>query len=717
MKPCSLLMSVWLLLGTFSAHAQKSTSLIDSLRQLLQAHTQPDTTRVRRLQQLAEALTATNPAKARAVIEEATTLSRTLHDAKGEGFALLWLSTLYRRQADYELAQRYVRQAQQVFDRANNRRGQAQSYLQLLLIEMMQGNYAPAIVAALRGIPLAEQANATQTKRRLQATLGSLYLNLEDYKAALPILQAALKNGKQAGDHQVVMSMQNALGTLYTRQKNWSAALRSYEQSQQVADEQHDEVNGTINEVNMADMYRLQGKYQQARFHGLRAYARAVAGKDMYSLPSAELLLAQVYQAVHQPDSAIALASKSLQWAQQTHTKETIRDASLVLAQAYAERREFAPAYRYQRQYLAYNDTLTGEQTQRQTTALRYGYELDKKQAQIALLTKTRQLQDQQSVRQRQQLYGLLAGLGSVVLVAGLLWRNLLLKQRANRRLNEKNEQIAGQRDALDRTLVELKGAQAQLIQKEKMASLGELTAGIAHEIQNPLNFVNNFAEVSVELIDELEEAQQQPVRDAELEQDLLTDIRENLHKINHHGRRADAIVRGMLAHSNHGTGTKQPTKLNVLTDEYLRLAYQGVRAKDKGFVCDLQTDFAEKLDKISVVPQDIGRVLVNLFSNAFYATQQRSQQEGNGYKPQVSVQTRQAADHVEIRVRDNGTGIPEPVRQKIFQPFFTTKPTGQGTGLGLSLSYDIVTQGHGGQLLVDSELGRYTEFVVQLPA
>ncbi|WP_324673827.1 ATP-binding protein [Hymenobacter sp. GOD-10R] len=684
---------------------------------MLQTQTKLDTMRVRRLQKLGQVLTATDPAQARASIKQALTLSQDLHYTRGEGRALLWLGTIARREADYEQARRHVREAQQVFAHIRNWRGQGESCLELMLIEMMQGNNASAIVAAQQGIPLAEQANDAQTKRRLQATLGSIYLNLEDYKAALPILQAALKNGEQAGDKQVMMVMQNALGTLYTKQKNWAPALHYFERAQQLAIGEHDDVNRTIDEINMADVYRLQGNYQQARFHGLRAYARAVAGKDNYSLPFAELLLAQVYQAVHQPDSAIALASKSLERARQTRSKENMRDVSLVLAQAYAERREFAPAYRYQGQYLAYNDTLAGEQTQRQTTALRYGYELDKKQAQIALLTKTRQLQDQQSVRQRQQLYGLLAGLGSVVLVAGLLWRNVLLKQRANRRLNEKNEQIAGQRDALDRTLVELKGAQAQLIQKEKMASLGELTAGIAHEIQNPLNFVNNFAEVSAELLAELEEAQQQPERDIELEQDLYTDIRENLHKINHHGRRADAIVRGMLAHSNHGSGAKQPTKLNVLTDEYLRLAYQGVRSKDKSFVCDLQTDFAEKLDKVSVVPQDIGRVLVNLFSNAFYATQQRSQQEGTTYKPQVSVQTRQDADHIEIRVRDNGTGIPEPVRQKIFQPFFTTKPTGQGTGLGLSLSYDIVTQGHGGQLLVESELGRYTEFVVQLPA
>jgi len=269
----------------------------------------------------------------------------------------------------------------------------------------------------------------------------------------------------------------------------------------------------------------------------------------------------------------------------------------------------------------------------------------------------------------------------------------------------------------LQRSLTELRATQAQLIQKEKMASLGELTAGIAHEIQNPLNFVNNFAEVSTELLEELEEEQAKPSRDADLEAELVGDLRQNLGKISHHGRRAAAIVRGMLEHSRTSTGERAPTDLNQLAEEYLRLAYQGLRAKDKTFNTTLATDFAPDLPLVEAAGADVGRVLLNLFGNAFYAVQKRQQSGEVGYKPAVSVRTKHVDNQVEIRVSDNGMGIPAEVKAKIFQPFFTTKPTGEGTGLGLSLSYDIITKAHGGTLTVASEPGQDTEFRITLPA
>jgi signal transduction histidine kinase len=268
----------------------------------------------------------------------------------------------------------------------------------------------------------------------------------------------------------------------------------------------------------------------------------------------------------------------------------------------------------------------------------------------------------------------------------------------------------------VDVTLTELKATQNQLIQKEKLASLGELTAGIAHEIQNPLNFVNNFSEVSAELVDELAEEQQKPDRDTELEAELLGDLKQNLQKINHHGQRASSIVRGMLEHSRASTGERQPTDLNALADEYLRLAYHGLRAKDKDFNADLKMDFAPGLPSIQVVSQDIGRVLLNLYNNAFYAVLEKQKTAPADYRPIVSVSTALVNGRIELRVQDNGTGIPESVKAKIFQPFFTTKPTGEGTGLGLSLSYDIVTKGHGGMLAVESREGQGSEFVVRLP-
>jgi len=265
----------------------------------------------------------------------------------------------------------------------------------------------------------------------------------------------------------------------------------------------------------------------------------------------------------------------------------------------------------------------------------------------------------------------------------------------------------------IEKAYTELKATQAQLIQSEKMASLGELTAGIAHEIQNPLNFVNNFSEVSSELVDEMnEELTKGNLDDAK---EIATDLKQNLEKITHHGKRAGEIVKGMLLHSRTSSGQKELTDINVLADEYLRLAYHGLRAKDKSFNSKMDTDFDPALPKIEVVPQDIGRVILNLITNAFYAVNEKAKQGIAGYEPTVSVSTKKKENVIEISVKDNGNGIPEPIKEKIFQPFFTTKPTGQGTGLGLSLSYDIV-KAHGGELNVETKEGEGTEFIIKLP-
>jgi len=258
----------------------------------------------------------------------------------------------------------------------------------------------------------------------------------------------------------------------------------------------------------------------------------------------------------------------------------------------------------------------------------------------------------------------------------------------------------------------DLKITQSQLIQSEKMASLGELTAGIAHEIQNPLNFVNNFSEVNKELIDEMNEELDKG--DLEEAKAISLDIKQNLEKINHHGKRADAIVKGMLQHSRSSSGKKEFTDINALADEYLRLAYHGLRAKDKSFNATMETDLDVSIGKINIVPQDMGRVILNLITNAFYAVNEKKQKNVN-YKPIVSVSTKKTDQHITIRVSDNGDGIPVKVKAKIFQPFFTTKPTGQGTGLGLSMSYDIVTKGHGGELQVETKENEGTTFIINL--
>ena len=288
----------------------------------------------------------------------------------------------------------------------------------------------------------------------------------------------------------------------------------------------------------------------------------------------------------------------------------------------------------------------------------------------------------------------------------------------------ERNEMIAKQKSELEiqvsertaglkQSLDELKSTQAQLIQSEKMASLGELTAGIAHEIQNPLNFVNNFSEVNKELLVEMkDEIDKGNLDDAKA---LAKDVIENEEKITFHGKRADAIVKGMLQHSRASTGLKELTDINALAEEYLRLSYHGLRAKDKSFNATLQTDFDPDMGKINIIPQELGRVILNLFTNAFYSVGEKKKQQGEGYEPIVSVSTRKMNGQVEILVRDNGMGIPSKVVDKIFQPFFSTKPTGQGTGLGLSLSYDII-KAHGGELKVETKEGEFAEFIIHLP-
>ncbi|SRR5579871_1464865 len=312
-----------------------------------------------------------------------------------------------------------------------------------------------------------------------------------------------------------------------------------------------------------------------------------------------------------------------------------------------------------------------------------------------------------------------------LLVLAGIVW--LFIKWRTKALQKEKDileakvtlrtKELKEEKEIVESTLSELKATQSQLIQSEKMASLGELTAGIAHEIQNPLNFVNNFSEVNNELILEMrEEISKKNFDEADR---IAQDLQENEQKINHHGKRADAIVKGMLQHSRSGSAVKEPTDINALADEYLKIAYHGFRAKDKSFSADLKTELDPKVGKINVIPQEIGRVMLNLYNNAFYAVNEKKKSDESltmGYKPMVSMITKALSDKVELAVRDNGNGIPQKVIDKIFQPFFTTKPTGQGTGLGLSISYDII-KAHGGEIKVETREGEGTTFLIQLPA
>ena len=398
------------------------------------------------------------------------------------------------------------------------------------------------------------------------------------------------------------------------------------------------------------------------------------------------------YQNTNQLDSCILYAEKGLAAANQISYIHGIYVASKLLAEQY-EGKDTEKALFYYKLATQTKNQLYGAgniQIMRDMIA-----QNEKKQRELKAAT--------MKSRNKIRLNTLMGSLFTVLIIAILLFRNNRIKQKAKQKIEKAYDQ--------------LKSTQSQLIQSEKMASLGELTAGIAHEIQNPLNFVNNFSEVNKELIEEIkaERSKLKGERDEKLEEEILNDLEENEQKINHHGQRASGIVKGMLEHSRTNDGKKEPTDLNALADEYLRLAYHGLRAKDKSFNADFKTEFDETLPKVNVIPQDIGRVLLNLINNAFYAVNKKSKSGIESYNPEVSVITKKLDKSIEISVKDNGLGIPADIKDKIFQPFFTTKPTGSGTGLGLSLSYDIV-KGHGGELKVDSTKGEGSEFIILLP-
>jgi signal transduction histidine kinase len=438
-----------------------------------------------------------------------------------------------------------------------------------------------------------------------------------------------------------------------------------------------------------------------------KGFEEAQLSSDLISSSQVCADFSSLYKKLNLIDSAVYYALKGFNYGKEVSFRKGIMLNGNLLAELY-DSTQPSLALQYYKIAAAAKDSLYGVNTLQAIENLIAREEARQKELDDAKLAYQNKL----------RLYGLLTGLAVLLAIALILYRNNRQKQKTNVVLQQQKQKV-------ETTLSELKSTQQQLIQSEKMASLGELTAGIAHEIQNPLNFVNNFSEVNKELIDELQ--QEMKSGNAKEVIAISNDIKDNEEKILHHGKRADAIVKGMLQHSRASTGKKELTDINALADEYLRLSYHGMRAKDKSFNAELKTDLDNTIGKINVVPQDIGRVLLNLFNNAFYACAERSQSAvtqnastGSAeqqYKPTVSVCTKRINSPsgdggIEIRVADNGTGIPQKVVDKIFQPFFTTKPTGQGTGLGLSLSYDII-KAHGGEIKVETKEGEGSEFLI----
>jgi two-component system NtrC family sensor kinase len=604
------------------------------------------------------------------------------------------------------------------------------------------------IILSLQVYDLATKHNLAEKQARALNNMATAYATLGDYAKGTQMFFRALRIDEKLGRIPEAIIIYNNLGDTHIRQGDYKKALtylipginrwKDYTKDHTIKDNRYKELLSIFNlnigecylytnKIDSADHYlqesyrdakaqnfndlinnieRDLGKIEISRGHSdaalkhLRdAAAISITNDDTQMLSESYLSTAKLFHNKKQQDSAEYYANKALDVAVAGKFEQDVLNAGKVLYLYYDEDHNLPLAYKYFRMATAAKDSIYSQDRVKQLLSL----DFEEKQRQQEIAAAQEQYRD--SVR----MYALITGLVVLLLLAIIFWRNSNQRKAANQLLQKQKEEIQD-------TLGELKTTQNQLVQSAKMASLGELTAGIAHEIQNPLNFVNNFAEVNEEMLEELKaESVKQKAEQAQI--DLINDIIENEKKIRHHGKRADFIVKGMLEHSRTSTGERQVTNINVLADEFFKLSYHGLRAKDKGFNAGLITNFDTSLPRINIIQQDIGRVLINLFGNAFYAVNQKAKTAGPYYKPAVAVSTAQQNGSVIISVRDNGTGIPENIREKIMQPFFTTKPTGEGTGLGLSLSYDIVVKGHGGKIDVNTKEGEFTEFVVTLPA
>jgi signal transduction histidine kinase len=509
----------------------------------------------------------------------------------------------------------------------------------------------------------------------------------------------ALKIGKGINDQTFLSIVNMSLGLAYLNLNKLDSALAFEQKALNYSNSSGYQINKGRILIRIGTIYFRKGNYVLAKQYFSETIQESQQQNNLQDLAEAYVSLANLYSAVENRDSSLWYAKRGLETFQAIGSPDGLITAYTSLSSIYKLQKNVDSAFLYQTLAMAAKDSLNNVEKINQFQSIGFNEQL-----------RLRKLEEEKIQTQNKiRTYSLLTGLGVFLLIGILLYRNNRQKQKANK--------------VLETTLANLRSTQARLIQSEKMASLGELTAGIAHEIQNPLNFVNNFSEVNKELIGEMKaEIQKGNIEEIK---SIAEDIEANEEKINHHGKRADAIVKGMLQHSRASTGKKEPTDINALADEYLRLSYHGLRAKDKDFDADFKTNFNANVGKIQVVPSDIGRVLLNLYNNAFYSVNEKKKHLNKTFEPTVLVTTKRAGNSVEISVKDNGMGIPQKILDKIFQPFFTTKPTGQGTGLGLGLSYDII-KAHGGELKVeakearpDDELGQGegAEFVIQLPA
>jgi two-component system, NtrC family, sensor kinase len=698
----------------FCHQSEGQNSYIDSLKNVLKFQ-KPDTNKALTYVRLSERYAIILDSKnTRLYTDSALSLARKLSFKRIEASAIENRGFRFLMENKIDSARMDFFTAMDLRRKLGNKKGVAQSYFSIGQYYHYLDSLPEALDNFYHALEIFEKIDDPTGTGRVRVNLGQIYLNQGNDSEALVNSRLARDIQMRAGHFAEASGAMEIMGNIEFDLQNYEKALQNFREAIQTG-VQGGVSNWTLGEIylRIGDTYQKQGAIEFSKGNqqeGLKKYDQALS---MYDSTRRKFILDNSNSLI---PLGIRIAKINVQKKNYTVTRQLLEeyfkqpqniiyytdpgDAYAVFAELDSAEGNYKKAWEDYKMYIHHRDSIYNVRNDKKLYRIRMQHEYNVREADSKILQAKKDEESRISKsRQNLAIFALIVVVLAVLAIAVVQLRNNKAKQKANK--------------LLENALTDLNATQTQLIQSEKLASLGELTAGIAHEIQNPLNFMNNFSEVNFELIGEME----QEIDRGNLEnlKSIAADIKSNEEKISHHGKRADSIVKGMLQHTRSSSGIKQLTDINALADEYLKLSYHGFRAKESGFNANIHTDFDERLCKINIIPQDIGRVFLNLYNNAFYAVEARRVQLANGYEPSVRVSTVAMTGGMELRIADNGNGISKNIMDKIFQPFFTTKPAGQGTGLGLSLSYDII-KAHGGDMKVISTEGEGAEFVVQLP-
>ena len=719
-----------------NAQGLKGSQLTDSLLSELYKSKQ-DSEKVKIMIKISRSLLTTDLPVALKYADSALALSSNNGWAKGIGLAALSKGRIYRTTSDYAAGLTNSNHAYEIFDSLHLKPAMGDALVEIANIYERLGNYSKAIENHFKALTIYEEAGLAENIAFEYNNIGNSYYRLNDNPKAIDNYNRALNFHKKSNNIYGIASALDNLANVYGEQGEFQKVNENNLQALKMFESIH-------NEPAMGRIYNNRGNFMLDQNHfdsAMIYFEKALAIAQKLGIKStlaygnggiADLYFKLAKSETSHPSlpdnlkkdkttllkTAFIYYSRALDLSEKAGDLENMMQYTAALSEIEEARGNFKKALLLFRQSIDYKDSIFNDENKAKISALEIQRLAEIKDNEITLLNKEKALKsllqekkDYEVRRVRNIQYLTIALLTATAIAIFII---ALIQFRNNNHRRKANVQLQQEKEKADNALFELKSTQALLVQSEKMASLGELTAGIAHEIQNPLNFVNNFSELNYELISELKNEIHSKNHDEAIS--IANNIGENAQKIIVHGKRADAIVKSMLQHSRQNTGQKESTDINALADQYLQLSYQGIRVQNRALNVTINTVFDSIIGRVNVVPQDIGRVLLSLFNNAFYAVNEKRMTVNETYDPTVSLITRYDDDKIEIEVKDNGPGIPKKVMDKIFQPFFTTKPAGKGTGLGLSLSYDII-KAHGGIIKVESKEGEGSSFIIQIPS